>query len=161
VLLFLVACQGASEKPLATKALPESVAGFMLGADSFVLESIDPWKDRNNYPVLGKVAIDDPKERRALVEALDTALAAPAEPANKCFDPRHRLTVTRGEKKLVLVICFLCGGIDAHGEQAADVPSSLPMDRERKAERVFNAPFKRAGIPLAAERQGEPPALIP
>src|SRR5690242_7905500 len=51
----------------------------------------DPEKMFHGYPIMGKVEIDDPKRREALIAAFDRGIARSDGTVAKCFWPRHAL----------------------------------------------------------------------
>ena len=64
------------------------------------------------YPVLGKVAVTEPEEIKALLgemRGMATAWDDGEPEESECHDPRHALRVTKGDRTLHFSICFDCG----------------------------------------------------
>jgi hypothetical protein len=94
------------------------------------------------YPILGKVAIDDPKRREALIAAFNRGIARSDGRQADCFWPRHALRLERDGKATDYLICFQClqfVGYPGHVEGAVDQSPQPTFDDE----------LKWAGIPLA------------
>ena len=99
------------------------------------------------YPVLGKVRIDDPTERRRLTAAFEAALTDGSP--SKCFWPRHVVQVRHGGHTTEYVICFQCSTV-------AEWADGRPVRRkashiDRSARPAFDAPLAAAGVPIAPD----------
>jgi hypothetical protein len=92
------------------------------------------------YVVLGKVKIDDLKERSRIVAALQQAAAYPDELPAKCFWPRHALVAIENDQQQEIVICFQCRQYTLDGK-------SFPVI-SRRPQKLLDDLLKRAGIPL-------------
>jgi hypothetical protein len=82
-------------------------------AEKFVLYSIDPARrdEKDGYHgwhILGKSEVKDKAQRKEFADAL--RLSAEDNPGivAACFQPRHGIRLTAGEKTVDLVICFEC-----------------------------------------------------
>jgi hypothetical protein len=98
----------------------------------------------HGYPVLGKIAISDASQRKALAMALKSGLAHSDGKMAKCFWPRHAIRTVEKGHSIDYVICFECYQLVAH-EGTSD--TIKPVTREPQA--LFNEQLKQAGIPLA------------
>jgi hypothetical protein len=100
----------------------------------------------HGYPVLGKVEITEPKQRRELLSAMKRAVGND-NPAN-CFIPRHAIRSIKGGETVDVVICFECGNYRAYrqGERAyGGTPGVKPSAQPR-----FDKILRDAGVPLAS-----------
>lgn len=71
----------------------------------------------HGYPVLGRVEIVSPKERKALLDEFVKGIPQDDGnmPDNSCFNPRHGLRMITGSSTNDLVICFQCMQVDSFG----------------------------------------------
>lgn len=131
-------------------------------ADELVLYSVDG-RDHNQrrdkpvpttgetaleYPVMGKVVVEDPTQRRALGAAFRDATAKPGSPA-RCFWPRHVVRLRHGDALTEYAICFECqyvqewvNGGRVRRRSAYINPAARP---------AFDAPLTAAGVPFAPD----------
>jgi hypothetical protein len=103
----------------------------------------DSGKTFYGYPVLGKVAIDDPKRREALIVAFNRGIARSDGTMANCFWPRHALRLEKDGKVTDYLICFQC-------LQFASYPGQGGGAIDRSPQPTFDDELKRAGIPLAS-----------
>src|SRR5436305_771733 len=61
----------------------------------------------HGWPVLGKVAIADSAQRKAVVEAIKEAVRNP-DPEARCFIPHHAIRSVKAGETVDLLICFSC-----------------------------------------------------
>jgi hypothetical protein len=116
-----------------------------------VLYSLDPDPGKNpaengfhGWKVLGKTAVKDADVRQKLVAALEKAAADNDGMAAGCFNPRHGIRVTHGDKTLDFVICFQCFQVEVYaGDQRAK--GFLITDAPKT---VFNKVLEEAKVPL-------------
>ncbi len=95
-----------------------------------VVYSLDPkqtntstGKDNfNDYPVLSKIEVVDPKLQSELKSALIEGMNQNAIEA-KCFNPRHGLRVSSGLKTIDVVICFECNKLEVHSTKRVNALS--------------------------------------
>lgn len=100
----------------------------------------------HNYPVLGKVKIDQPEERRKLIAAFGDALYWRPSIGAKCFWPRHAIHAVVKGRTVDFVICFECSRfIRTEITTKRNVSGLLNED----AQPVFDKPLTDAGIPIA------------
>ncbi|MCW1925204.1 hypothetical protein OKA05_21775 [Luteolibacter arcticus] len=97
----------------------------------------------HRYPILGRAKVTDAIARKELLTELAKSIRASirkdgAVEAFLCFNPRHGIIYTKGDKKLELLICFECESVHSYdGKQERpvatfSVKSSIGPD-------VFNA----------------------
>lgn len=135
--------------------LPPAASNLLDEAGAIELISLDP-RERpagpggsfHGWKVLGRAAIRDAAERRAIVASLGRAIGSAAEVAG-CFEPRHGLRATRGTQSLDLVICFSCRWVEAHFEGRT---SSVRIADSPKS--AFNKALREAGVKLAQDVEG-------
>jgi hypothetical protein len=119
-------------------------------ADQYELYSILPGRERgapkeefHEYPVFGKLSIND----RAARERLTNGLRAGVVPGHgmKCFAPRHAIRTVKGATTTDFVICFECKHVYIwrNGEQAGGFTVG------KAPEPIFDEMLTEAGIPLA------------
>ncbi|MEX2560174.1 MAG: hypothetical protein WD403_09685, partial [Pirellulales bacterium] len=103
-----------------------------------------------NYPVLGKVIVENAKERSDLIRELKDAMAK-QETQSDCFWPRHAIRVTSNAEVTDYLICFECSNVWVfrEGTFSQDPISDGPLE-------LFNGYLRQAGVKLAPQR-GEPP----
>jgi hypothetical protein len=98
----------------------------------------------HGYPVLGKVEVMDPEERKRLVAALKVGLSSKQGMA-KCFCPRHAIRAVQGGRVYEYLICFECAGVleylDGEQKRAGGFDTSVHP--------AFDEPLVKDGIPIA------------
>jgi hypothetical protein len=136
--------------------LPSATRNVLDHADQFVLYSLDPRSVEylrppeaypqevfHDFPVLGRVEVQDAAKQAELLRALYEGIAAKnIEPAN-CFFPRHGVRASLNGVTVDLVICFECSQIQIHPAKGKDVLTSA------SPQPVFNRVLKEAGVELA------------
>jgi hypothetical protein len=135
--------------------LPAAASRLLDEADAIELISLDP-RERparpgesfHGWKVLGRAAIGDGAEGRAIIAALKRAIGSAEEVAG-CFEPRHGLRATKGGQSLDLVICFSCRWIESHFQGTS---SSVRIADSPKS--AFNKALREAGIKLAQDVEG-------
>jgi hypothetical protein len=98
----------------------------------------------HGFPVLGKVVIEDPVRRKALIDAFNDGIARSDGTMAKCFWPRHGIRAEKGGMTVDYVICFECLQFATH---RGDRHEGTAITRSPLAR--FDEELKRAGIPLA------------
>lgn len=96
------------------------------------------------YPVLGKVEVTDPGERRAVVTAIKEASRADVGMGG-CFIPRHAVRAVKAGRVIHLVVCFQCYRTEAHRGDWTSRPGRISRD----AQPLLNQLLTAAGVPLA------------
>ncbi len=134
---------------------------FWLEPDSMTLYSIAGGPESvghkhkgtfRGHGYLGKVEISKPKQRRAIMEAFKGGMKAKNARMAKCFDPRHAISVSKGDQTVDYVICFECGRVEIYWKG-----DSLPHQPVRTSpEPKFNRVLKAARVPISSELSPKP-----
>jgi hypothetical protein len=142
---------------------PKSELQQLEKADSFELYSLEPLLDPktgeedydpngsgerlHGWRILGKTTVIDEAMRRELIGELKRGLGE--DKHTKCFEPRHAIRRTNDGKPVDLIICFECGYIELHvaGKKVGDYTPFIANPS------AFNEVLKKAGVPLAKERE--------
>lgn len=101
----------------------------------------------HGYPVLGRVAIGDPGQRREVVERVRQAIRdGPGQPA-RCFIPRHVVRVAKGGSVTDVVVCFECLRYRVYrdGQDEPGTGRTIASD----AQPYFDKLLTDAAVPLA------------
>ena len=146
----LAGCGGGSVSKLPDD--PDRVTVFSIDApglqknDGYLTEAQKGGEILYGYPVLGKVEVADPDQRRAIVAALKDG-AKGEGPTASCFQPRHVVRIEREGGVLDVVICFQCWN---HQVRRADDGKALAGGRMAKdAEPILNKLLADAKVPIA------------
>jgi hypothetical protein len=108
---------------------PKDAAGLEIGPEPF-----------SAYTVLGRAAITDPGERRALVLALDDAIARADEKEAKCeFFPHHAVAAKTGTEVLEIAICFTCGEAYVYRQDQPKKRYKLARERNGAVEAIVDS----------------------
>ncbi|HEY2159075.1 MAG TPA: hypothetical protein VGH33_25835 [Isosphaeraceae bacterium] len=135
--------------------LPPAASVLLDEADAVELISLEP-RDRpanseesfHGWKVLGRGDLRDPASRRAIITSVKRGIGA-ADKVAGCFEPRHGLRATKGDRSADLVICFSCGWIEVHSE--GKTSSVWTSDSPKEA---FNKALRDAGATLAQDVEG-------
>lgn len=68
----------------------------------------------HGYLILGQTVVTNRRTRVNVLRALYDGIGAAYHGA-ACFNPRHGIQATSGQRSLDLVICFECGNIEEYG----------------------------------------------
>lgn len=127
----------------------------LLEAERFELLTLDPSDAIGPEPgpapfgefeVLGRAAIVDPEQRRALVLALDDAIARADDKEAKCeFFPHHAYTAKTGAESVAIAICFTCGEAYVYRDDRTTKRYKLARERNAAVEAVVDAHALRRG----------------
>jgi hypothetical protein len=124
-------------------------------ATQFTLYSLDPSRSPDEkkpaserfhgWPVLGKLEVTDPADRKKLLDALDAGIKASDGTVAACFNPRHGIRAVKGGDTIEYVICFECLQVEIHknGKRESKLTTDDPAE-------VFNDYLVKAGL-LRAE----------
>lgn len=141
-------------------SLPAEVENLLTNADEFTLFSINPDPDFNHqstntfqgHAILGQLDVKSVGTRTKLIAALDTGIAQEAKIqaggaywSVACFNPRHGIHASKGDKSVELLICFECAQIQIHSSDGKDWYFCLPIGEQPG---IFNDVLKEAGVPL-------------
>lgn len=133
-------------------------------AEEFILYSIDGREESRiihdnppipklpetfrKYPVLGKVKIDKPEERRKLIAGFKDAVTSKPWIGAKCFWPRHGIRALVNGKTVEYVICFECDQYYRSEKDALRKEFGY-LNRDKNVQPVFDKPLTDASIPIA------------
>lgn len=108
-----------------TKAFPSDSFKLFNDGKNFTLYSLKPEgriegkEDFHYFTVLGKTEVKSGSSRFLLKHFLLNGMVSAYGAA--CFNPRHGLRISDGEKTLDVVICFECGHfVSYYGDQTGD-----------------------------------------
>ncbi len=101
------------------------------------------------YPLLGRVAVENPLTHQQLVKAVLASIDGSDGSKALCFMPRHAIRIKRGADELDLLICYQCRYITLHrGSEQWEVGVS------EGSKAFLNQLLTDAGIPLAPTEGG-------
>lgn len=98
----------------------------------------------HDYPVLGRMEINDPKRKSQLLSALYKGVKKYRGAVASCFEPRHGIIAKKGTNTVELVICFACEQVAEYSD--GNYGWSLMSKEPRE---LFNRTLAEAGVPLA------------
>jgi hypothetical protein len=134
---------------------PPDIRRVLDAPDSFTLFSIEGEDDIkpevteqsfHGFNILGKTGIEDPQQRKSLVDALDEGISTVTHGPALCFAPRHGIRVVQGDTQLDLVICFECAQIYVLNEKGLVIFGTHTTEAPSV---VFNQALSSAKVPLA------------
>ncbi|MCE9526224.1 MAG: hypothetical protein K8R36_09245 [Planctomycetales bacterium] len=79
------------------------------------------------YVVLGKVEVEDPQQRKQVMDSIRQAIHKGGT-QKMCFDPRHILRVVDGEGTTEFTICFQCSNYTATGARSSGGMKAISED---------------------------------
>jgi hypothetical protein len=103
----------------------------------------------HQYPILGKVDITDPDQRKYLIAALEAGMAYRGDTL-ACHFPRHALRIVESGRTHDFVICFECGNF----KEYVDGKPSRSGRFDPALRPMFTGPLDEAGIPLVPPNPG-------
>ncbi len=141
--------------------LPEKAAEVLEKADQIELYSLEPLPEQKaaedpNAPrfhgwlLLGKTTLKAGETRTNVQNALDVAVGRGQ--TARCFEPRHGIRATHGDKTVDMVICFACGLVDFYDDAKKREPTSSEKIL-KGMQPVFDEILKTAKVPLAVPRK--------
>ena len=159
LLLCLLVVAGCSEStktaPAYVNRIPTAIDIALDQAEEFELFSINSEQDYSNLdeqPTLGKTKIENPADRKRLIQAFRKGVEEVKHGQALCFAPRHGIRLKQGDVTLDLLICFECFSV-------YPLKNRQPMPREkgrdsgfaieRSPEQVFDEILTKAGVELA------------
>jgi hypothetical protein len=136
--------------------LPEKAAAILEKAERIELYSLEPEPDPKvtkdpktthfrGWMVLGKTVVKQAAARKSVTDAID--LSVGRGQVAKCFEPRHGVRATDGDKTVDLVICFRCGQVYCYYDPKKDEYTQISIHKGMQPS--FDEILKTAGIPLA------------
>ena len=144
-------------------SLPVELENLLTNADEFTLFSINPDPDFDHqstnifqgHAILGQLNIKSVETRIKLIAVLDDGIAQMAKIeaggmywSTDCFNPRHGICASKGDKSVELLICFECGQIQIHSNDGRSWNFGLPVGKGHGSQNVFDCILKQGGIPL-------------
>lgn len=105
-------------------AAPSKLTLYSIDFREVLMEESEKPKDDNReriagWPVIGKIEISDPQQRKEIMDSIREAIRKPDE-QKKCFWPRHFIRVVEGAGTTEIGICFECRGYAASGAHPSD-----------------------------------------
>src|SRR5262249_3531351 len=96
--------------PASRNDIPSSAKAILERADHLEVLSLDPNRQGSfhGYRVLKTILVTSADTRKALISAFERAVKENQGEMAACFNPRHGLRATNGEKQEEFVICFQC-----------------------------------------------------
>jgi hypothetical protein len=164
--LSLLLCGCASEEEIgdetpqqrqAKTEVSNAIENSFEGVNEVELFSIDPSydvrKDKSvsnslpslgGYKVIGYSALRDKDSINDLARSLGEGIRNTNGAIAMCFAPRHALRFKKDGSEITLIICFQCRNASAEG-----IKNIVWFHTTNSPEPVFDAIFKRAGLPKA------------
>jgi hypothetical protein len=102
------------------------------------------------YPILGKVEITDPEERKQIALLLKKSVGD-GEGA-KCFEPRHAIRSIQNGRTVDYLLCFVCARAEIRYDSKV-LYKSLGRDLKQR----LNEILRSKSVPLAPGPRGSPP----
>jgi hypothetical protein len=138
-----------------TRLSPDTVE-ILVHGENFVLLSLDPtnpaFRSESDAPpeelfrefgVLGKTEIRNQQERALLLNSLFNGIADNSTTVASCFNPRHGISASLGDRKVDVVICFECLSMRIFSKNDKYALTTCSPAS------VFNRSLARAGLPIA------------
>lgn len=164
--VFAGGCGGTSGNQAPTELFLYSIAGtFKPGPLPEIHETF------HDYPVLGKIAITDPTERKTIMSVLRSSFDGNDDKLASCFWPRHAVRAVENGQTIDYLICFECARMKVYSgtstlekSMAATIPADLkkryiasgvPVPPESSLKNDINVRLMGAGIPLVPGAFGE------
>jgi hypothetical protein len=168
ILLFVSPCypkNGPDPSPTEeVLAIQRLLQDALQSADEVILYSLDPEeiphvrpgetpfppgylaKLFNRWRILGQAQIEDPSERRRLVDSLCQGVADHPSTIELCFCPRNGLRFLRKRSQILdVTICFQCHQIQLNGNSPFYPISSSPLA-------VFDSAVQKAYLPVSTKK---------
>ena len=110
-----------------------------------------------NYPILGKIKINNSEIRTTLENEFVKASRLPGDVAMACFRPRHAIRISHAGKPIDLIICFECvkvlviGKLPGLPEVSATREMLGSFEATDIAEEAFDFALRNSNIPLSRD----------
>jgi hypothetical protein len=149
-LAFLAGCSGKAVDRLRDDA--DQLILYSIDGPSFFKNEgqLTPEQARgevlHGYPVLGKVEITDPEQRRAVISAVKDAVRNNTEKPSTCFIPRHAIRAAKSGETVDLVICFQCRNYEGYRNGQRDGGT---VGISSSAQELLNKTLTDVGVPLS------------
>ena len=115
LVIAVVIVLAAGSRARGENIIPDELKTLLEKADKFELISLSPeyLKEKpvdgfHGWKVLGRTTVKDADARKTLLAAFEKGVAENKGEVARCFDPRHGIRATHGDKTVDLVICFEC-----------------------------------------------------
>jgi hypothetical protein len=102
----------------------------------------------HGFSVLGSAKVSTAAEKKLLMSALASAVRENEGVAAACFNPRHGIRITKGDKVVDIVICFECASARCYG-----INDGMGFLLTSSASPAFDAFLSRNNIPLAEKKK--------
>lgn len=109
-------------------------------------EGVQPTDGFYGNQIMGRAAIEDPQTRGDLLTSLYRSMAESDGTAAGCFNPRHGIHASDGERSVDLVICFEC--LQLHIRHGETLTSALMT---QSAHATFDRVRVDLGLPAAKQ----------
>jgi hypothetical protein len=136
--------------------IPDDIQSILEKADKFELISLDPEYQKekpadgfHGWKVLGRTTVKEADVRKTLLAAFEKGVEENKGEVARCFDPRHGIRATRGDKTVDLVICFECYQVKAFAGEG-DLKGFLVTGSPQPA---FDKVLTDAKVPLPKQRK--------
>jgi len=100
----------------------------------------------HGYPVLGKVQIKEATKRRAIADALKSAVNSASGEVYGCFWPRHAVRVVSKGRTVDYLICFECEWVYVY-----EGSSENKTHANKRSQPDFDKWLEEAGLTLAKD----------
>ena len=152
--LSLVADDGSGRPDYEITAMLQPLADadkltlFSFDGNEFLFASQKPSAEGEFYgcPVLGKIEIDDPHKRKAIVNAVQVGIRD-ARYVASCFWPHHAIRVEKDGQTVDYIICFYCSNFRKYSSGTVTDGGATT----NAAEKLLNRYLTDAGIPIATK----------
>jgi len=142
----------------ADNALPAKARAVLEKAETLDVYSLDPDTERDvteerpktgfrGWKILGKTTVQDADARKALLSALDKAVAGAPPRSKKCFEPRHGVRATAGGRRWTSSSASLarksrCGRTAAWTWRGRPGSPTVPSRRSTRCSRTPRCPSR-------------------
>lgn len=128
------------------RSLEDAEEFVLFSIEGGPMEQVDFAGERfHEFPVLGKIRIDEIERRRALLQALEDGISRRPKLGAKCFWPRHGIRAVANGKVTEFVICFECSRI----HEFVDGQESRLGLINGDVQPSFDSPLIHANVPLS------------
>lgn len=101
----------------------------------------------HDYPILGRAKVPTSQDKQELMTALARSIREAQNVTYLCFNPRHGIVATQGDRRVEYLICFECETTESF-RNGSEVPGSFKVTSS--ASNAFNAFLDRHRIQRAA-----------
>lgn len=161
-LATLWACGGGGNGVSGGK-LAQATRDFLLAATTFELVAVHPdWsltpdampegvtEIMHQHGVLGRAKVEAADERTEMANLIDEAIGSGGNGAAACFNPRHAVSASQGDRRIDILICFECAALQVWEGDAAK-PVSYVIGHAGDSR--MNEIFRGHGLKLFPKRE--------